>query len=91
MSTTRYDRLTAAVDHAVKATTRKADLPAAIVDALLDAELTLFTDGVTVFVADPTLAPTDTVHTDQGVVIEYRADTPISYHFPAPIVTEVQA
>jgi hypothetical protein len=88
---TRYDRLTAAVEAAVTATKRKADLPNAIVDALLDAELTMFTEGVTVFVADPTLSPTDTVHTEQGVVIEYRGDTPVSYHFPAHVVTEVKS
>jgi hypothetical protein len=62
VSTTRYDRLTAAVEAAVKATKRKADLPNAIVDALLD-----------------------------GVVIEYRRDTPVSYYFPAHVVTEVKS
>ena len=90
MSTTRYDHLTAVVSSAVKTTTRKADLPGAVVDALLDAELTLFSDGVTVFVADPHLAPTDTVETDHGVVIEYRGDRPVSYHFPAYAVIDVQ-
>jgi hypothetical protein len=47
VSTTRYDRLTAAVEAAVKATKRKADLPNAIVDALLDAELTMFNEDIT--------------------------------------------
>lgn len=75
----------------VKKTKRKADLPSAIADALIEADLTSFVDDVTVFVADPKLSPTHTIETDQGVLIEYRNDTPISYHFPASAVIEVQS
>jgi hypothetical protein len=89
--TTRHDALLDTITHAVKATKRRADLPQAVADAIIAADLDVFDGGVTVYVADPRLSPTHTVETAEGVVVEHRQDAVLSYHFPASAVVEVEA
>jgi hypothetical protein len=87
--TTRHDALLDTVTRAVKATKRRADLPQAVADSIVEADLDTYTAGVTVYVADPQLSPTHTVETAEGVVVEHRQDAVLSYHFPASAVVEV--
>jgi hypothetical protein len=87
---TAYDTLLETITTAVKATKKKADLPKAVADALVSADLDTYTAGVTVYVADRRLSPTHTVETAEGVVVEHRQDAVLSYHFPANAVVEVE-
>jgi hypothetical protein len=87
--TTRHDALLDTITRAVKATKRRADLPQAVADALVEADLDTYTGGVTVYVADPRLSPTHTVETAEGVVVEHRQDAVLRHHFPASAVVEV--